>query len=83
MIDGETGLLCRPCDVASLVDVMQDDGACPPAEREAMGRAGRAFMERDVSKFVEESVWWRGFCITVDQVRGRMHDIEPAERETP
>ncbi len=53
LIDGETGLLCRPRDIGSLAEAMRKMTALAPAEREAMGRAGRAFMElRNFSEIV-------------------------------
>ncbi len=57
LIDGETGLLCRPRDVASLAEAMRQMTALAPAEREAMGRKGRAFMERAFSEEIVLSAY--------------------------
>ncbi len=48
--EGETGFLCEPQNADSLFDVMQRFLRLPPAEREAMGRAGRAHMEAAFDK---------------------------------
>jgi glycosyltransferase involved in cell wall biosynthesis len=48
--DRKTGFLCRPQDVPSLLDAMRRMMALSPAEREAMGRAGRAKMEQGFSE---------------------------------
>jgi glycosyltransferase involved in cell wall biosynthesis len=53
VIDGETGYLCQPRDVDSLVDAMARVLALTPGEREAMGQAGRTYMER---RFAESNV---------------------------
>jgi glycosyltransferase involved in cell wall biosynthesis len=45
VVDGETGLLCRARDAASLRDAMARVIAMPPEARMAMGRAGRARVE--------------------------------------
>jgi glycosyltransferase involved in cell wall biosynthesis len=49
---GETGILVRPHDVGGLADAIATL-AGDPARRSAMGRAGRALIERD---FAEEIV---------------------------
>lgn len=48
--EGETGYLCVPQDTDSLLDAMQRFLRLSPAEREAMGRAGRAHMEAEFDK---------------------------------
>lgn len=48
--EGETGYLCAPQDTDSLLDAMQRFLLLSPAEREAMGRAGRAHMEAEFDK---------------------------------
>lgn len=44
--DGLTGLLCAPRDAADLARAMTEMIDLGEAGRDAMGRAGRAFMER-------------------------------------
>lgn len=66
VIDGETGFLCRPRNVESLADGMRKLLALPPAEREAMGRAGRAYMERSFS----EEIVFAAYRIALDDVLG-------------
>ena len=50
--NGETGLLCEPRSAASLAEAMLAIAAMTPAERGALGRAGREWMERDFSEAV-------------------------------
>ena len=50
--DGKTGLLCAPRAPASLADAMLAIAAMTPAERSAMGQAGRAWMEREFGEAV-------------------------------
>jgi glycosyltransferase involved in cell wall biosynthesis len=50
VIEGETGFLCRPRDVTSLAEAMRRMMTLTQAERETMGRAGRAYMERSFSE---------------------------------
>jgi glycosyltransferase involved in cell wall biosynthesis len=52
VIARETGLLCAPRSAESLADAMVAIAALSPAERGAMGRAGRAYMERRFSEAV-------------------------------
>ena len=47
---GVNGLLCAPRDAASLAEAMLRMIALSPAERQAMGAAGRAKVERDYSE---------------------------------
>lgn len=47
VIDGQTGLKCRVRDAADLTDKMMQFLALPKAEREKLGRNGRAFVERE------------------------------------
>lgn len=49
---GETGLLCAPRSAASLAEAMLAIVAMPAAQRQAMGLAGRALMERRFSEAV-------------------------------
>jgi glycosyltransferase involved in cell wall biosynthesis len=49
---GETGLLCAPKSPESLAEAMLAIASMPPADRRAMGQAGRAFMERCFSEEV-------------------------------
>jgi glycosyltransferase involved in cell wall biosynthesis len=49
---GETGFLCDPRSETSLAEVMLALAAMTPAERVAMGRAGREWMERDFGEAV-------------------------------
>jgi glycosyltransferase involved in cell wall biosynthesis len=41
ILDGQTGFLCAPKDAAALAAAMERFLALPPAERAAMGHAGR------------------------------------------
>lgn len=50
--DGESGLLCEPRDAGSLADALRKMCELPPERRAAMGRAGRARMEKAFSKDV-------------------------------
>jgi glycosyltransferase involved in cell wall biosynthesis len=50
--DGVTGLLCRPRDAGSLADAMERMGRMSPDELRAMGRVGRAKIEREFSELV-------------------------------
>ncbi len=52
VIAGETGLLCQPRSAVSLAEAMLTIAAMPAEERRAMGRSGRAFMERGFSEAV-------------------------------
>ena len=45
VVDGKSGLLCRPKDVGSLYEAMRRFLEMTPDQREAMGRAGRQRME--------------------------------------
>ncbi|MDO9091982.1 MAG: glycosyltransferase family 4 protein [Rubrivivax sp.] len=45
--DGITGYLCRPMDAQDLAQRLLDFAALSPEQRAAMGRAGRAKMERE------------------------------------
>lgn len=58
VIEGKTGLLCRPKDTDSLYEQLRRFLALSPEEREAMGKAGRAHMEAvfDKKKVVEETI---------------------------
>ena len=49
---GETGLLCAPRSAQSLAKAMGRLAGMSTAERQAMGRAGRAWMERDFAEAV-------------------------------
>ncbi len=49
---GETGLLCAPRSATALADAMLALAAMTQAERSAMGRAGREWMERDFGEAV-------------------------------
>ncbi len=52
VIAGETGLLCEPRSPQSLADAMARIADMSHAKRQAMGRAGRAWMKRDFSEAV-------------------------------
>jgi glycosyltransferase involved in cell wall biosynthesis len=52
VIDGQTGVLCQPRSAASLAEAMLSIAAMTLAERQAMGQAGRALMERRFSEAV-------------------------------
>ena len=58
VIEGESGLLCRPQDTDSLYDAMKAFLALPHPRREAMGTAGRTHMETvfDKQKVVEQTI---------------------------
>lgn len=58
VIEGKSGLLCKPQDADSLYEAMRTFCALSHNEREAMGRAGRAHMVDvfDKKKVVEETV---------------------------
>lgn len=72
VIDGETGFLCQPRGVDSLVQAMRKMLTLPPAEREAMGRAGRAFMERSFS----EEIVFEAYEKALTDVLGPFHGVE-------
>ena len=48
--DGVTGFLCPAGDREALLDRLRRFASCPPEKRAAMGRAGRALMERRFRK---------------------------------
>ena len=48
--DGVTGFLCPAGDREALLDRLRRFASCPPEKRTAMGRAGRALMERRFRK---------------------------------
>ena len=50
VIDGHSGLLCRPADAADLTEKLLRFIALPHPARQAMGQAGRALMERSFSE---------------------------------
>lgn len=50
VIDGESGFLCAPRNVVSLYDAMKKFSSLRYTEREAMGKAGRRYMESRFSK---------------------------------
>ncbi|NML15085.1 glycosyltransferase family 4 protein [Azohydromonas caseinilytica] len=50
VIDGQSGLLCRPADAADLGDKLLRFIDLAPQARQAMGHAGRALMERSFSE---------------------------------
>ena len=58
VIEGKTGLLCRPKDTDSLYAQLRRFLMLSPEERAAMGQAGRAHMEAvfDKKKVVEETI---------------------------
>lgn len=47
VVHGETGFLCRPADERDLAEKMLAFIGSTPIERQAMGRLGRALVERD------------------------------------
>ena len=58
VIEGESGLLCRPKDADSLDEAMKRFLSLPPETRAQMGRAGRAHMEAvfDKKKVVADTI---------------------------
>lgn len=58
VIEGESGLLCRPKDADSLYEAMKRFLSLPPETRAQMGRAGRAHMEAvfDKKKVVADTI---------------------------
>lgn len=58
VIEGESGLLCRPKDADSLYEAMKRFLSLPPKTRAQMGRAGRAHMEAvfDKKKVVADTI---------------------------
>ena len=63
VLDGESGLLCKPQDADSLYEAMKRFVSLPADIREQMGKAGRAHMEAmfDKKKVVEETMEGLGF----------------------
>lgn len=63
VLDGESGLLCKPQDADSLYETMKRFVSLPADIREQMGKAGRAHMEAmfDKKKVVEETMEGLGF----------------------
>lgn len=58
VVEGKSGLLCRPKDTDSLYEQLRRFLTLSPEERAAMGKAGRAHMEAvfDKNKVVEETI---------------------------
>ena len=58
VVEGESGLLCEPKNADSLHDAMARFCHMPPAQRAAMGIAGRRHMEEtfDRQKVVAETI---------------------------
>ena len=58
VIEGESGLLCEPKNVDSLYEVMRQFLGMSTEQWEAMGKAGRQYMETtfDKKKVVEKTL---------------------------